>query len=165
MRKTILKEQYSCSEQKTALTKHQIFEKWDNFENRPTCKGYSPFKGYSLCKMVLLGPKLKFPRTSEELLYNHSRVVLRKKRLQKIAHIVEKWQLFEKGQNWPLCKGYSVCKIGSLGLKLKFPEAWKKLLFNYTRVVLCKKHLQKLANIPIMTAFRKSSKWATLQRL
>ena len=153
--------QLFCAE--NGSKKHQISEKWDNFENRPSCEDYSPCKGYSLCKMVTLGPKLKFPKTREERLYNHTRVDLYRKRLQKIAHIFEKWQLFENGQSWPLCKGYSVCKIGSLVLKLKFPEACR--LFNYTRVFLCKKHLQKLTNSPIMTAFRKSSKWATRQRL
>ena len=30
---------------KSRSKKHQIFEKWDDFENRPSCKGYSPCKG------------------------------------------------------------------------------------------------------------------------
>ena len=29
--------------------------------------------------------------------------------------IFEKWQHFENGQKWPQCKGYSPCKMGSLG--------------------------------------------------
>ena len=37
-----------------------MFEKLDNFENRPSCKGYS------LCKMVNLGQKLKMPKTWEK---------------------------------------------------------------------------------------------------
>ena len=37
-----------------------MFEKLDNFENRPSCKGYS------LCKMVSLGQKLKMPKTWEK---------------------------------------------------------------------------------------------------
>ena len=32
--------------------KHQIFEKWDNFETRPSCKAYSLCKGHSFLKMV-----------------------------------------------------------------------------------------------------------------
>ena len=34
---------------KNHLRKHQIFQKWDDFENRQSCKGYS------LCKIVSLG--------------------------------------------------------------------------------------------------------------
>ena len=30
---------------KKPLKKHQMFEKWDDFGNRPSCKGYSPCKG------------------------------------------------------------------------------------------------------------------------
>ena len=59
LRKTILQERYSCSVQKKRSRKHQIFEKWDNFENQPAWKGYSPCKDYSLCKMVKLGQKLR----------------------------------------------------------------------------------------------------------
>ena len=36
--------------------------------------------------------------------------------------IFEKWQLFHHGQNWPQCKGYSLCKIGTLGQNLKFSK-------------------------------------------
>ena len=56
--KSILQIIYSCSVQKTAPKKHSIFEKCDLFENRPSCKGYSP------CKILNLGQKLKFQETS-----------------------------------------------------------------------------------------------------
>ena len=36
--------------------------------------------------------------------------------------IIEKWQLFHHSQNWPQCKGYSLCKIVSLGQNLKFTK-------------------------------------------
>ena len=41
---------------KKRLRKHQIFEKWDDFEKRPSCKGYS------LWKIVSLGQKLKLKK-------------------------------------------------------------------------------------------------------
>ena len=41
---------------KNRLKKHQIFQKWDDFENRPSCKAYS------LCKIVTLGQKFKFQK-------------------------------------------------------------------------------------------------------
>ena len=44
---------------KNRLRKHQIFEKSDDFENRPSCKGYS------LCKMVSLGQKLRFTKDAK----------------------------------------------------------------------------------------------------
>ena len=50
MQKIILQEQHTCFVQKNGSKNHQILEKWDNFENRPSSKGYSPCKGYSLCK-------------------------------------------------------------------------------------------------------------------
>ena len=63
--------------------KHQIFEKWDHFEIRPS------WKGYRLCKMVSLGQKLKWPKTCEKRFYKHVRVVLCKKPLQKTPNIRE----------------------------------------------------------------------------
>ena len=45
---------------KNRLRKHQMFEKWDDFENRPSCKGYS------FCKMVGLGQKLKFRKNMQK---------------------------------------------------------------------------------------------------
>ena len=85
MRKTILQEQHSCSVKKNARTNTKYSR------NETVLKiGYSPCKGYSLCKSVSLvtsGPKLKFPKTSDKRLYNHTRVVLRKKRLEKTPNI------------------------------------------------------------------------------
>ena len=40
--------------------KNQILAKWDNFENRPSCKGYR------LCKMVSLGQNFKWPKKFEK---------------------------------------------------------------------------------------------------
>ena len=68
---------------KNRLKKHQIFEKWDHFENRPSCKGYR------LCKMVSLGQKFKWPKTCEKRFYKHVRVVLCKKPLEKTPNIRE----------------------------------------------------------------------------
>ena len=46
MRKTILQQGKSCSLQRTARKKQEIYEKLDDFENRPSCEGYSQCKGY-----------------------------------------------------------------------------------------------------------------------
>ena len=66
---------------KNSLKKHQIFEKGENFENRPSCKGYSPCKG--LCKMVSFGQKLKMPKTCQKLFYKNIIVFLCKKTARK----------------------------------------------------------------------------------
>ena len=65
--------------------KPHVFEKWDHFENRPSCKGYR------LCKMVSLSlaQKLKWPKTCEKRFWKHVTVVLCKKPLQKTPNIRE----------------------------------------------------------------------------
>ena len=44
---------------KNRSKKDQIFENQDHFENRPARKGYSP------CKILALGQKLKFKETCQ----------------------------------------------------------------------------------------------------
>ena len=79
--------------------------------------------------------------------------------------IFEKWDYFENWQKWPLCKGYSLCKVVSLGQKLKLRKECEKQLQKHITVVLCKKRLQKTANIRKMRPFWKLAKKATMQRL
>ena len=68
---------------KNRCKKHQIFEKWDHFENRPSCKGYR------LCKMVSLGENFQWPKAREKPFYKDARVVLCKKSLEKTPNIRE----------------------------------------------------------------------------
>ena len=58
---------------KNRSKKHQIFEKWEHFENRPSCKAYR------LCKMLTLSKKLIFQKTCQNLFYKSFRVALCKK--------------------------------------------------------------------------------------
>ena len=74
---------------KNRSQKHKIFVKLGNIENRPFGKGYSPSKGYSLCKMVSLGQKLKISKTCEKSFYKNIRVNICKKPLQKKPNIRE----------------------------------------------------------------------------
>ena len=128
---------------KNRLRKHQIFEKGDDFEHRPSCRGYS------LCKIVSFGQKLKFEKTCEKRFFNHIRVVKCKKRFRK-RQIVVKSDDFE---HRPSCKSYSLCKIVSLTQKFKFKKTCEKRFFNHIRVVLCKKPLEKTPNIREMRRF------------
>ena len=142
---------------KSGSKKRLIFEKWEDFENwqkRPPCKGYS------LCKIISLGQKIKLLTTCKKELYNHAKVLLCKKQL-----IFEKWEDFENWQKWPLCKGYSLCKIISSTQKIIMLTTCKKELYNHIKVLLCKRPFEKTANIREMWGFWKLAKTATTQRL
>ena len=72
--------------------------------------------------------------------------------------ILEKWEYFENGKKWPQCKCYSPWKILSLGRKLKLPKPCEKRFYKHIKVVLCKKWLEKTANIREMRVFLKMAK-------
>ena len=80
---------------KNRSEKNKKIEKWENFENRPLCKGYSPCKSYSLCKMVSLGQKLKMSKTCEKPFWKNIGFVLRKKPLEKTPNIREMRQFWK----------------------------------------------------------------------
>ena len=60
---------------------------------------------------------------------------------------------FENGQKWPPSKGYRLCKIVTLAQKLKMHKNMLKTFLQHIAVVLCKKRLEKTANIGKMRAF------------
>ena len=114
-----------------------------HFENWPSCKGYSP------CKILTLGQKLKFHKTCQNAFSKSFRVVLFKIPLQKTPNIRE----IRHFENRPSCKGYSPCKILTLGQKLKFQKTCQNAFSKSFRVVLCKKPLEKTSNIGKMRPF------------
>ena len=125
---------------KNGSKKHLIFEKWDDNENGqkwPLCKGCS------LCKMVSLGHKLKLPKICEKRLFKDNAVGVMQKTGSKKHLIFEKWDDSKNGQKWPLCMGYSLCKMVSLGQKLKSPKICEKRLFKDNTVVVWKTHFQE----------------------
>ena len=75
-----------------------------------------------LCKILTLGQKLKFQKTCQNPFYKSFRVVLCKKPLQKTLNIREMRAFW----NRPSCKGYSPCKILTLGQKLKIAKNMSK---------------------------------------
>ena len=79
--------------------------------------------------------------------------------------IFGKWEHFKNGQNCPRRKRYSLCKMVSLGQKLKMPKRCEKQFYEHNRVVVCKKPLPKTPCIRKMRAFWKWPKLATIQRL
>ena len=134
-----------CAENRSK--KHQIFEKWDDFENRPSCKGYSPCEGFSLCKMVRLGENFKMRKTCQKPFGKNLRVVLCKKPLKNWKHqIFEKCADFENRpscKGYGLCKGFIFCKMVSLGQKLKMPKTCQKSFWKRTLELFCAKNHSK----------------------
>ena len=87
----------------------------------------------------------------------HIAVVLCKKRHANIIIIMQlilqKRDYFEKCKKWPPCKDYSLCKIVTLGQKLKMQKNMLNTFLQHVAVVLCKKRHEKTANITKMRAF------------
>ena len=137
---------------KLLIKKTKYSRNKDHCENRPSCKAYSP------CKILTLGPKLKFQETCQNLFYKKFTVVLCKRPLEKTPNIREMRPFWKR----PLCKGCSPCKILTLGQKLKFQKTCKNPLYKSFAVVLCKKPLEKRPNIREM---RPSWKSAIMQKL
>ena len=129
VRKTIVTTTLEVVVWKNRSKKHLIFEKWEHFENGqnwPRCMGYSP------CKMVSLGQKLKMPKRCEKQFYDHIKVVVNAKNRSSLGRKtpnIRKMTAFWKWPNWPRCMGYSPCKMVSLGQKLKMPKRCEKRLY------------------------------------
>ena len=87
-----------------------------------------------------------------KMFLQHNAVVLCKKRLEKTANIT-KMRAVSKLQKWSPSKGYSLCKIVTLGQKLKLEKNLLKTFLQHIAVVLCKKRHEKTANITKMRAF------------
>ena len=71
---------------------------------------------------------------------------------EKTANIA-KMRAFENGQKWPPSKSYRLCKIVTLAQKLQMHKNMLKTFLQHIAVVLCKKRLEKTANIAKMRAF------------
>ena len=64
-----------------------------------------------------------------------------------------KLEHYENGETWAPTKGYRLCEIVTFGQKLKMHKNMLKTFLQHIAVVLCKKRLQKTANIGKMRAF------------
>ena len=142
------------------LCKKRMEEKANNRKMRRfwKLKKWPLCKGYSLCKMVSFRQKIKLPKTCGKRLYKHITVVLCKKRMEETANN-RKMRRFWKLKKWPLCKGYSLCKMVSFRQKIKLPKTCGKRIYKHIKVVLCKKRMEQTANIRKMRRFWKVEKW------
>ena len=129
--------------EKTAnIAKMRAFWKWP------------PSKGYRLCKLVTLAQKLQMHKNMLKSFYNTLQLFYAKNGSKKQL-ILQKWEHFENGQKWPPSKGYRLCKIVTLAQKLQMHKNMLKTFLQHIAVVLCKKRLEKTANIAKMRAFWK----------
>ena len=103
---------------KNRCKKHQIFEKWDHFENRPSCKGYR------LCKMVSLAQKFKWPKTWKKRFCKHVRVVLCKKPLEKTP-IIREMRPFWKSA---ILQRLQTLQNGQFGSKIQMAKNVRKTI-------------------------------------
>ena len=101
--------------QKTAPKNTKYSIKWDHFENRPSCKGYSP------CKILTLSQKLKFQKTCQKPFYKSFTVVLCKKPLQKTPNI-RKIRPFWKSAIMQRLYSFKYLQNRHLGWKIKIPK-------------------------------------------
>ena len=72
---------------------------------------------------------------------------IRQKTAPKNSQYSKNGIILKIGKNGHPCKAYDLCKVVSLGQKLKMPKTCDKRLYKHIRLVLCKKRLQKAANI------------------
>ena len=127
----------------------QIFEKWNDFQNRSSCKGYSPSKRLWPLQNGQFGSKIKNAKMIWKFIlkqpcmdlfwqkaarkttqYSRNKTILKIGNLAKaIAHAK------------PIA--FANCKMVSLGQNLKMPKTWKNLFYKKIRVVLCKKTARK----------------------
>ena len=130
---------------KNRSKKHLIFEKCEHFHKG---QNWPQRVGYSLCKIVSLGQKLKTAKTGKNDCATTLKMLSAKNRSKKHL-ILDKREHFQNGQNWPRCP----CKMISLGQKLKTAKRCTKRLCDNIKNVVWKKPLQKAPNIRKMRAF------------
>ena len=113
--------------------------------------GHHACKGYSPCKILTLGQKLKFQKTCQNPFYKSFRVVLCKKPLQKNTKYSRNETILKVGHH--ACKGYSPCKIITLAQKLKFQKTCQIHSTNHLELFCAKNRSKKTLNIREMRPF------------
>ena len=113
MRKSILQEHSSCAVQKTARKRTKYSRNETILKISHVAKAIANAKAFS--KMDSVGQKMKMSNTCEKQFWRNIRVVLLKKPVGKTANIGE----MANFENQPVCKGYTLCKNGRFGSKIK----------------------------------------------
>ena len=104
-----------------------------------------PYKGYSPCKILTLGKKLKFQKKLSKSILQIIYSCFVQKTAPKNTKYSRNGTILKIVQR--SCKGNSPCTILTLGQKLKFQKTCQNPFYKSFTVVLCKKPLQKTLNI------------------
>ena len=139
---------------KNGSEKQLIFEKWEHFEN---CQKGPPRKGYRLCKIVTLGQKLKMHKNMLKTFYNTLQLFYAKNGSKKQL-IFEKWEHFENCEKLP-SKRYRLCKIVTLGQKLKMHKNTLKTFYNTLQLFYAKNGSRKQLIFEKWEHFENCQKW------
>ena len=102
---------------------------------------------------------LKCPKGAKNDCTSILKLLCAKNRPKKLL-ILEKWEHFENGQNWPGRKGYSLCKMVSLAENFKMPKRCEKRLYKHIKVVVCKKRSKKYLIFENWAHFKNGQNWA-----
>ena len=100
-------------------------------------------KAKDFAKSSLWVKNEKCLRTCYKRFYNTLQLIYSKKGSKKQL-IFERWEDFENSQKWPPSKGYRLCKIVSLGQKLKMPKkTYYKYFYNTLHLFYVRKGSKK----------------------
>ena len=118
-----------------------------------------------LCKMVSLGRELKFTKTCEKRLYNHTRVQSVQKTASKnsLYSKVDSFSKMNKIGHYP--KAIKPLQNGQFGSKIQIHKNMRKTTAQSHQSCSVQQTAPRIPNIGKMTAFRKWPKLATMQRL
>ena len=100
----------------------------------------------SLGKIVTFGQKLKLSKACKQQHYKHITVNFCKKPLKKTPDI-QKMKHFHNAQNWPPCKGYSLCKTVTLGQNARILGVFSSGVLHTTTLLWSYNRFSYLFNI------------------
>ena len=157
--KTNLHAHFTNSIKKKRSKNSYLFQKWDHFEN---WQKWPPNKG---CRLHF-GSKIRsVKKHSKNVSTIHCSCCVQETARKKIVFFL-KMRAFWKLANSPTKQRlYSLCKIVTLGQKLKVQNNMVKFFLPDIVSVLCNQRLVETANIRNMRLFWKLAKVATKQRL
>ena len=137
--RTTLKSDYSCSMQKTALKKinNRKMRQFEKFTKMGNMQRLQRLQNHHFGSKVKISKKV--PKKTPKFDYSCSM----QKTALKNNQYSENEAFLKLHKKWPTCKGYSPCKIITLGPKLKLQKKCQNRPLSPVTVVLCKKRLYK----------------------
>ena len=118
-------------------------------------------KGYNLWKIATLAQRLKLQTKKKQAKNISPRYCScsMKKRASKKHLVFEKWDRFENCQKWQPNKGHRLCKIVTLGQKMKVHKNMLKTFLQHIPVILCNKDSKKQLIFDKWEHFENCQRW------